>query len=459
MIKPPSRPIFCLLVLVSLAVTRSKAQERPESNPVMATGTLNLVLANKNGFVIAADSRMSSSGGQAFLCQGKLQVYCDNSQKLFRTTPNSAMVIAGFAVGRFGTPLDLAVASVVRKKFAPSAWSSRDDYADRVPSVASMLLEEALKGVAALYDPNTPPQNLALWATFVRFDSDRAPIIEQEVFTAQWKPTGPQNVLIPSYAVQSAKLKITEFRPVTVGISCIADAILSGHYRTTDPVILKFYKIRPNKDLRDAMTINDMTALAKAIFRETRKYTDLVGGNDQIGAFAATGTAQFSLPANLPKEASLLPMVMRWEGLTCTSENNPPCGMAPVSFSLSFDQPPEDYLKKLFVASEFVRIPVALDDNIFVGNTFDHVTFRWRGGAVFMRRNTFRDCVIEFPEGLNLPDNLEVNGKCSIERKADIDTFTIVGGRQQVLGVCAKRDEHNKCLQYSSFGLPRDLHP
>src|SRR5271170_2628571 len=105
-----------LTSLVSLAILVMPAQvaaqqENSQSNPVMASGTLNLVLANKNGFVVAADSRMSSD--HPFLCEGKRQLYCDNSQKLFRTTPNSAMVIAGFAVGQFKSPLDLAVASVI----------------------------------------------------------------------------------------------------------------------------------------------------------------------------------------------------------------------------------------------------------------------------------------------------------------------------------------------------------
>jgi hypothetical protein len=452
--------IFCLLVLVCMAATRSGAQESsPESNPVMATGTLNLVLASKNGFVIAADSRMSSE--KPFECAGKLQLYCDNSQKLFRTTPHSAMVIAGFAVGRFGTPLDLAVASVIRKEFATSRWPN-DDHAAQAPFAARTSLEGALTDVATLFDPRTPPQKLALWATFARFDSDGAPIIEQEVFIAQWRPTGPRNVLVPTYAVQSGKLKISEFHPITAGISCLADAILDGHYRTIDPVILKYYKTRAKKELLDAMTIDDMVALSKAIFRETRKFTDLVGGADQIGVFPATGNVRWSLPSNLPTEASLLPMVMRWQGLTCTDGNNPPCGTVPVSFTISLDQPLEDVFKKFFVASEFVRIPVALDGNLFVGDTFDQVTFRWTGGPVVMQRNILKDCVLELPNGVIVPDNLELNGRCTIQRKdkENLDIYTIVGGRQQVPpGPCAEWDENHKCVRYSSLGIPRDLHP
>jgi hypothetical protein len=83
-----------------------------EVSPAFASGTLNIVLANKNGIVIAADSRMSSSA--PFSCGNAMQLYCDNSQKLFRTGERSAIVIAGFAVGRRNSPLDLTLASVLR---------------------------------------------------------------------------------------------------------------------------------------------------------------------------------------------------------------------------------------------------------------------------------------------------------------------------------------------------------
>ena len=125
------------------------------------------------------------------------------------------------------------------------------------------------------------------------------------------------------------------------------------------------------------------------------------------------------------------------------------------SFELSPEKPLEENLKKFFVASVFVRIPVALDGNIFVADTFDHVTLRWGGGPVIMLRNTFKDCVLEMPAGLNLPDNLEVNGKCGIERRNNIDIYTVVGGRQQAFTSCAKWDQNNKCVQYSAYGIPR----
>jgi hypothetical protein len=427
----PDIHALVLLVVLATPIQSWAQQAKTLPSPVMASGTLNLVLANKNGFVIAADSRMSSEVPAP--CEGKRQLYCDNSQKLFRTTPNSAMAIAGFAVGQFNSPLDLAVASVIRKQFGSSRWLT-DDHADAVPSTAEGALEDALAGVAALFDPaKTPAQSLSLSATFVRFDTERVPIIEQKIFSANWKPTGAQNALTPEYNVVSGRKKVAEFFALPVGITCVADAILAGHYTTMDSVIQNYYRMRTNRAALDEMTIEGMVALAKAILAETQKFTDLVGGDAQIGSFPASGNVQWSLPANLPSEAKLQPRVYRFSGLTCSDSSTPPCGFAPVSFFVSSQQPPEEVFKKFFLASRFIRIPVALDNNLFVGSTFDHVTLRSLGGSFFMLRNIYNDCVLELPEGVELPPNSELVGKCTVESKTNIDVYTIVGARPQMM--------------------------
>jgi hypothetical protein len=420
------------LALLALLMVSPKAgtQEQPVTTG-LAVGTLNLMIANKNGFVVITDSR--KSGPRLMQCDGKQQLYCDNSQKLFRTTPHSAMMIAGFASAWDSTPLDLEVASVIRKQFDPSQWPN-DDHADVVPSIAEGVLTDALVDVAAIFDPQTPSHALSLTATFVRFDADKAPVVEVKYFTEQWKPSGPHNVIVPEYKVQGGSRKVTEFGYVAAGVTCVADAIMEGYYLSTDPAIKGYYEKRSNKLLLDQMTVEDMLALAKVVMKETEKFTGLVGGGDQFGAFPAdNANVQWSLPTNLPSDAQLQPRTLRWEGIACTSASNPPCGSAPVSFMFSRSQPHYERFKKFFLASQFLQIPIALDGNLFVGNTFDHATLRWRGGSFFMRRNTFKDCVLELPNGTELPHGSELEGKCTLERKDDIDIYTIVGGHREVI--------------------------
>lgn len=418
------------LFVLLIACAQASGQEQAVS-PSVATGTLNLVLANKNGFVVITDSRKSSE--HPIQCGGKQQLYCDDSQKLFRTTPHSAMMIAGFAAGRDNTPLDLAVASVIRKEASSRSWPT-DSHADAVPGIVEDVLRDALTDVAAIFDPaKTPAQNLLLIATFVRFDTDRMPIVEVKYFVEQWKPVGPQNTVVPEYTVQSGNKKVTEFWYFPAGVSCVAEAILGGHYRTSNAVIESYYEKQRN-NLLNQMTLEDMLTLAKIIMKETEKFTDVGGGEYQIGVFPSDqGNVQWSLPANLPSDAQLQPRTLRWEGITCSdSSNPPPCGYAPVSFMISPSQRYDERFKKFFLASQFLQIPIALDDNLFVGNTFDHTTLRWRGGPFFMRRNTFRDCVLELPYGAELPQRSELGGKCTLERKDNVDIFTIVGSHREV---------------------------
>jgi hypothetical protein len=217
---------------------------------------------------------------------------------------------------------------------------------------------------------------------------------------------------------------------------------------TTDPVIQSYYSKRLDKALLDLMSVKEMQALAKAILNETKKSTDLVGGEDQMGAFPSGGNVEWSMPPNLPTEARLQPRIFRWHSLTCSNAQKPPCGMVPVSFSFGSGQIADEVFKKFFLASQFFGIPVALDNNIFVGNKFDQVTFRWRGTPFFMTRNMFNGCVLELPNAVELPPDSELNGKCHVRRTPDVDIFNIVGARPDVTtGPCTKRNPDNTCAE------------
>ena len=88
--------LFLLLPVLLLPPLLAGKSQDPENTGSMQTGTLNLLLANKRGFVIAADSRAT---------QMSPRVYSDNSQKLFRVGPRAAAVIAGFASATYGAQL------------------------------------------------------------------------------------------------------------------------------------------------------------------------------------------------------------------------------------------------------------------------------------------------------------------------------------------------------------------
>lgn len=407
-----------LLSAVLMPLKGAAQQLEPETSATNASGTLNIILANKNGFVIATDSRMSSD--TPFPCKGRSQLYCDNSQKLFRTTSHSAMAIAGFAVGRSNTPLDLTVASVLRRIFGANGLVG-DEASDVIPQIVEARLQDALIGVAATHDPSTPPPNLSVKATFARFDQNHVPVLQQMLLSEAWTSMGPLQQLVPQYSsTLTPPMPTTRFVPVTVGISFVADAILAGIYKSDDPLIQGYYRRLKSRQL-DAMPLNEMSALALVILRETRKLTDYVGGDDQIAVFPLHGDPSFHLPDELSTEMQAIPRVMRWEGLLCTNTQTPPCGNAPLSFSVNPEQPAgEVRFTKFLLASEFKNIPVALDNNLFVADSFEGVTLKWNGGPFFSYRNTFKDCVLELTVSAQEYRHPEL-AACRVVRKSVID--------------------------------------
>jgi hypothetical protein len=413
---------------------------------------LNLVLANKNGFVIAADSRMSSTNGVPFPCRGQLQTYCDDSQKLFRTGPKSALVIAGYAVGG-NSPFNFAIASVLKHKFGNGLQSDA-----RVTEMVSGLanqLEMALENVAEAAGADTLPQPLAV--TLARIDENHIPVLRQFVFTGSWQtdehpnggPNSPPNSPIRAVVynhTDSGDVLISHFARVPVGIRLVADQILSRQYFnfTASSVIQSYYQAA-NENKLDEMSLESMKTLASSILSETEKFADAVGGEDQIGVFPATdsGQTEFHLPTQLATGAQLLQNVIRWQGIEC-SNRTPPCGQAPSDFGISTDRAAQPYIK-YFYSSKFRDIPVSLDYNVFVANNFDRVTFKWRGSWVFMARNSATDCTLEMPETLTLMPPPELSS-CRIVKLADIKIPPGTVGLLPLELIDCSRDANGNCI-------------
>jgi hypothetical protein len=377
------------------------------------SGTLNLILADRNGFVIAADSRMS--GETEFECHGHRQSYCDDSQKLFQTTQNSALVIAGFAVDGKVSALDLAVAPVLLKEFGHHGLA-KDDQAPFIPDMIKEKLSEALTNVAALHYPFDPqhhkPQPLIV--TFARIDRNSGPILRRLLYTETLKLSAPLQVYVPQFEVQdSGEVPITKFLPDAEGLPWVAQAIFAGVWKSQDPDILKYYE-KKKRDQLDSMSLIEMRRLAEAILHETERYLVAVGGEDQIGVFPTDESAvEFHLPADLPIDALSVPSVLTWVGLDCSGTATLCNG--PLTFSVDPQRAQGPY-NKFFLAGRFSDVPIALENNIFIGNDFNQVTFEWIGGRPFMLHNHVSHCTLELPGTMPVPRIPDLQ-ECQIVRK------------------------------------------
>jgi|SRR5579862_1229807 len=417
--------LWIVLALTSSMVCLGATAQEP-----MSSGTLNLVLANKNGFVIASDSRRSSSTG-TFLCNGIQQSYCDDSQKLFKTSKSSAMVIAGFAAGgRGGTPLDLAVASVLRRRFGPGGNRAfhRDGSgkttvvdASEVPVFegvgfdsfwTKMALGSALTGVASLYDPTSLPESdMDFIASFAGI-ADGKVVLKQQKFQGSWISSGDKTPVVPDYKVLSSDVPVDGFVHLTAGITRVADAILAGDYKTTDPAIKRYYSKLHDQASLDSMSVDEMTELARASLRETAKFTDYVGGPDQIGTFPVNGEAQWVLP-DLPKELALSPRFW-WQSCLMYIKGVPPVrrSCAKGTFFEDLQHPLDEVIAQFFLASEFNNVSVMLDNNYFVRSRFENVTFKYLGAPFLALNGTYINCRVEFSGDAALPRGSEIFDHC-----------------------------------------------
>jgi hypothetical protein len=385
----------------------------------MSFGTLNLVLASpKSGIVIATDSRRSSRA--AFNCGGVKRTHCDDSQKLFRIGPNSAMAIAGFAAGGAHSPLDFKVASVLRRKFGVRGIADVRGTVQGAADWATKALYLALIGVAAVFDPEQlPAPNMQFTATLIGFDKNRVPIITQLNYTGDWKPSGPLNVLAPSYTMQKRSITTTGFTWVTVGIDQVASAILNGSYETTEPIIVSYYeKLRTGTT--DDMKLAEMKQLAKAILRETKRLSDFVGGPDQIGVFSPDGRVEWSFPP-LPSDRQLLPRTGLTQGFLYGPGGERVAFLGAQDWYFDdFRHPLKEPFAHVFLACEFKNVSVSLDDNYFLRSSFAYVTVKWNGGPFLARGNKYNHCTIELPDRVRLPKGSGLEG-CELVRKKKVN--------------------------------------
>jgi hypothetical protein len=355
------------------------------------------------------------------------------------------MVIAGFAVGRRGTPLDLDVASVLSRRFGREGLNGENG---SVEGVMDWLGEPvtplglALVRVAALYHPNEA--NLARFSfvsTVAGLDGKGVPVVKQLAFWPRPQRVGPLNRLMVSFQVLHREFNAEHFVYVPAGIECVADAIFDGSYRTTDQTILKFYQTRKRQELLDTMTLAEMRDLAKAMLQSTALFTWKVGGDDQIGIIPPTGEPEF-IQKVLVSERELLPRVVNHVGCAYSREViSDGSNCSGTSFAEDFSQPLDVSYANFYMASRFQDTPVILDHNYFVEDQFQSsnplqpFVFRYYGPAPSTTRSPqspgqniegcrefYFDSVNTLPEKciIEAPPNVRLPGSC-LERSEERD--------------------------------------
>lgn len=437
------RCVTTLILLQALGCASSFGQES-HYVPSPGSGTLNLLLANKKGFVIAADSRRTRLNPR---------MHWDDSQKLFRVGPRSAMAIAGFAsfVSQ-GSPVDVQVASFFREEFAAREWKSGKRRLSDLRGAINTSIGYQLQLIGALLAANMRASSVnALPFEVLAAEIDnrgRVNILRMD-FRPRLEPLGPFDFPTPFYEMNVNTTIVNQFVALSAGMDRIARAILDGNLETQDSRILNYYRARNAGEL-DRLSLETLEGLAVAILAETKRVTPAVGGEDQVGVFGRNGRVKWLLPP-LPSDRQRLLSTILQIGFTFTPDNLTPEEYSQArgknmvtQMNVSLIQPFEQPFTQVFIANRFREVSVSLDGNVFAGNRFSNVTFLYQGGPFYFQSNILEDCGVKAPVGVPLPPALS---SCKLEPVLSIVSDDSVGSpiRAHPEG-CVTRDADGRLL-------------
>jgi 20S proteasome alpha/beta subunit len=372
-----------LLLVASLALDASAFQQEvpalslAESAPVLSLGggTLTVVLANKNGFVIASDSRRTfrdsnapdencGNGQKPFGDGYSTDKHCDDSQKLFRLGPHSAMAIAGFASSS-REPFATDVAAEVIRSLPRYTDGSGPVWIEGILSSRLQLLQ-SLNSVEG-----GPPERLYSYVTIASIAHDGIPKITRVVFDKDQKEGHPRVSTFTG----------TTFRCAASGETQLVDSVLDGTYDGDDKELRKFRLIL-RRHGENAMSIHEMAKVSSALVRETAKMSSIVGGPLQMGVFGVGQEPVWQQPV-FERAPSTLGQISFYGFNTG------------LSVPVSMGKPGE--LVRVIEGSLYSKQRITVDGNVYIYNWFDRCEIEttslsplyWRkntcGGSVWIR--------------------------------------------------------------------------
>jgi hypothetical protein len=354
----------------------------PHISPV--SGTLNLVLANKNGFVIATDSRGSWSDSGTIHRD-------DGFQKLFRTGKRSALAIAGL----LATPPEayrFESSSIILARFGVNGMPDGRGNAYFIAPWIQHQFGVRLRALAAVLSTRMEtPHGYGFVATIAGYDTDNTARLSQIKFEPETRAS-----LINGKPIWMMKLTqepptaVGAFAFQTAGKKKVADAVLNGTYVRPISAFMPYLKAL-SEGTTGELAIVELAALTKAIFEMTMTEDHGVGGDVQMAVIPSNGDAEWNLkPVAQPNILLGGAELIIGGARSSIGEIEPP---AHYEMAQTFDTL---HINRLFVASKFSDLTLLLDENHFFGCTFERCALVYKGSQKSLFEwNITIDCSLE----------------------------------------------------------------
>jgi hypothetical protein len=370
------RPVIVMLALLVGPALYSQ----PPSH-----GTINILVANRNGMVLVTDSRASDQFGH------KIH---DRAQKLFQIDSVTVCSIAGFGTdpGPHGKLIETASGAIFSIVEGLAKSGSKLSFEDKV-SVFTKTLSTQLVAVETEYEyaeksksPRPPPQVLIM--LFAGFDTNGSAAVAKATISVK------STEIIDSHKQFGSDVDIKiepidkGFAYLTAGVDQWAQDRLQRPTAFENEMELKAYSQRFRDGRTAELNLDQLERLARYLESDTSRSVSVVGGPIQI-ATLSNNHVQVTLPGNLIVDPSPYSTVFVFYNQV---EDSPIFPMImPARHTV-------------FVNNDCTNAAFVLDDETYIGGKYSNCNFYFDGG------DFYRDPTVEITGGkLVLGPHVQMN--------------------------------------------------
>lgn len=325
-------------------------------------GTLNVVLANKNGFVVITDSMVTSISRQG------TEQLPNPAQKLFRIDERTVATIAGFGSGTIPTApeFNTSAAGILGRYIRELEKNPDSAFSEKLTALSFTFnfYLSSFANISAVVSGDIPPGLYEFQMLLAGYEPDGTAKVARLVLRTSIA-LGPDGQRTFSSFVEQATSKTVhkEFVFETAGQDDIAQNVLLNPDSYQDISVVQKYAEAMQKDRGASMSLEEMEQLARFLIQITEQRYTSVGGERQL-AILEKGKIQ------------------------SVEQRQFPAVQGPMFFNLitgnHLEGPRAIVLKNavgLWVNNHFKRDQRVIDGNYFFGNEFVDSQIRYDGGV------------------------------------------------------------------------------
>jgi 20S proteasome alpha/beta subunit len=354
-----------------------------DKNPILH-GTINIVLANRNGFVVVTDSMQTTrtSSGERQLSE--------HAQKLFRLDDHSVCTVAGFGSATISAAPEFNTHTAGLLAAYQTQLASQNiaaNFREKLTSL-SFLFGFHLSSLAGLRDTiGLPNGDYSFQLILAGYDNDGTPKVGRLALRPVVSTYSPGQSVITVETETAVEMPVgKELLILVAGQPDVATEILRNPTRFASNPAVKRYIESYEADRGASFTIDDMKRLAEFIFDRTANKHPSVGGPRQVAILQNSRIVTLEQPTFTSPPAPMhfnLMVGSHLEGRGLRVEG-------PITF--------------LFLKTQFIGDPeLSLDGHYFFGNDIVRCRVVYDGG--FMRfdpSNRVDDSVLVIGQHANL---------------------------------------------------------